>query len=200
MVCEPKRAKGPPDSPLWKQEGKEAALKEYHALMAGCQPMGEDSTVAALLDRFLEVKKPRWAEGTYTFYRDHLSSFARFICNLRVSHLKPHHVTDWLNHCHGEAKYKGKPTGKQTSDWYRYNLIRTVKAAFRWAEREGQASLDGRNLAGAGRQGVSGGVRGHRADHHRQGPEALGPGNRGQHVLDESELPAKKVIELCPDK
>jgi len=104
-----------------------------------------------LLERFLEYHtQKRSADATYRFYQHALSSFGRFVGNLRVSHLKPYHIDDWIAQEHqtikrakpngqdenGKTKYIVTDTGKPTSDNYRRNLIRAVKAAFRWAQRK----------------------------------------------------------------
>jgi hypothetical protein len=56
------------------QEGKEAALKEYHALMAGRQPAAK-GTVAGLLDLYLEHCHQNLAESTYGARRRTLESY-----------------------------------------------------------------------------------------------------------------------------
>ena len=96
-----------------------------------------------LLDRFLDHHKSESADATYQFYKNALDSFAHFIGpRLRLSDLKPDHVYDWIKRDHRTAKKAKKAgtvdTGKPTSDNYRRNLIRAVKAAFRWSERREQ--------------------------------------------------------------
>jgi integrase len=110
--------------------------------MVAQQPLKEDCPVASVLDHFLEHHKNKSAPATYEFYFHALNSFAHYIGpKLRVCDLKPAHVEDWIDHNHRTAKRatpKGTiDTGKPTSDNYRRNLIRAVKAAFRWAERRG---------------------------------------------------------------
>jgi integrase len=93
-----------------------------------------------LLDHFLEYHKSNSAPATFQFYATGLNSFARYIGpKLRLVNLKPFHVYDWIDRNHRTVK-RATPrgiidTGKPTSDNYRRNLIRAVKAAFRWAER-----------------------------------------------------------------
>lgn len=118
-------------------DGEAKAYEKYHELMANRQPITSDWRVTDLLEKFLDTKHPGWKPPTYEFYQNALSSFGRFVRNLRVTHLKPHHVTDWLNQCHLFVHRGGKATDKPVSASYRCNLIRAVKAAFRWAEREG---------------------------------------------------------------
>lgn len=120
------------------EEGESKAYDKYHSLMAGCQPLTPDCRVCEMMDRFLDAKQPNWKPPTYQFYCNALSSFGRFVGSLRVSHLKPHHVEAWLNQCHRFTHTnKSKATDKPISLAYRCNLIRAVKAAFRWAERQG---------------------------------------------------------------
>ena len=108
--------------------------------MACRQPIRQDCPVAGLLDRFLEHHKAKSASATYQFYHNAINSFGRYVGpKLRLSDLKPFHVYDWIDRNHRTIKQvtpKGiVDTGKTTSDNYRRNLIRAVKAAFRWAER-----------------------------------------------------------------
>ena len=122
------------------EEGEEAAYIQYDKLMAGQQPIRDNAPVVAILERFLEHHQTKSAASTYQFYRNALDSFAHYIGpKLRLADLKPFHVYDWIDHSHQTAKQatpKGTvDTGKPTSDNYRRNLIRAVKAAFRWAER-----------------------------------------------------------------
>jgi integrase len=114
-------------------EGK--ARDQYHQLMAGKRLVKPGCRAVELLDAFLEHVKVSCSAGTYGFYRRPLKSFADFIGNRRVSDLKTHDVTNWINRCHRVATGKHSK-GKPTSDTYRYNLIRAVKRAFRWAENE----------------------------------------------------------------
>jgi integrase/recombinase XerC len=121
-------------------EGEEAAYTKYDKLMAGRQPVAHDDPVGGLLDRFLEHHKSKSADATFQFYRHALDSFAHYIGpKLRLSDLKPFHVYDWIDRNHRTIKKATKrgivDTGKPTTDNYRRNLIRAVKAAFRWAER-----------------------------------------------------------------
>ena len=120
-------------------EGEEAAYTQYDKLMAGSQPIAHDTPVVDLLDRFLEHHQSESADATYQFYRNALDSFAHYIGpKLRLTSLKPFHVYEWIKRDHKTAKratQKGVvDTGKPTTDNYRRNLIRAVKAAFRWAE------------------------------------------------------------------
>ena len=137
VVCE---LEWPPKRLATEAEGEEAAYREYDKLMAGRQPIKDDYPVVRLLERFLDHHKAKSAAATFKFYQNALDSFAHYIGDkLRVSDLTPGHVEDWIDHDHRTAKQatpKGTiDTGKPTTDNYRRNLIRAVKAAFRWAEK-----------------------------------------------------------------
>ena len=100
--------------------------------MADRQPVNSDGRVVDLLERFPDHHHQNSAPATYQFYLHSINSFARYIGpKLRLVHLKPHHVYDWIDRNHRTVQRNGKPT----SDDYRHNVIRAVKAAFRWAER-----------------------------------------------------------------
>ncbi len=118
---------GPDEKPAW---------DKYHALMAGRQPLGKDGRVVDLLDRFLAHHQKKSAPATYRFYasaldKEQAGTFGRYIGNRRVSDLKPRDVEDWIDRDHAT-----KADGKPTSDNYRHNLIRAVKAAFFWGEKK----------------------------------------------------------------
>jgi integrase len=115
------------------EEGEQAAWDKYHAQMANRQPIKGDTTVAELLDRYLDHCKLDLADSTYRARRRTLESFARHAGSLRISALKPHHLTGWINDCHRLVA----GTTKETSPTYRHNLIRTAKTALKWAEDEG---------------------------------------------------------------
>jgi hypothetical protein len=107
-----------------KDEGEKVAWDKYHAIMADRQPA--DSPVAELLDRYLDWCQREKAESTYQARRQILSSFVKYIGNLRVSALKPHHVTRWLAESYPQA-----------GSTHRHNLVRTIKGALKWAADEG---------------------------------------------------------------
>jgi integrase len=76
-----------------------------------------------LVQRFLDYHKTNSALGTYAFYTKALDPLCRNIGPaLRVSDLRPYHITQWID------------TIKPKSDNYKRNLIRAVKACFKWAE------------------------------------------------------------------
>lgn len=134
---------GPNKRPVKLEGDEKAAWDQYHTLMAGRQPVSADCRVADLVTRFL-AHHEKSSPGTYRFYAVPLTSFVAFVGNLRVCNLKPYHVTEWIDRCHGTAKVsrmteKGwvvSDTGRPISDNYAHNLIRAIKACFRWAEDE----------------------------------------------------------------
>jgi integrase len=109
-----------------KEEGEQAAQDKYHALMANRQPAGPDSPVADLLDRYLDWCEREKSDSTYQSRRRILESFTRHIGSLRLSALKPHHVSNWLAESH-----------PNTGPTARHSYIRAVKGALKWAEDEG---------------------------------------------------------------
>ena len=132
---------GPNKRPLRlasEEEGEKVAWEKYHARMADRQPVTADCRVADLLDRYLGYVKEHKAPSTYNSACYALSSFAAFVGDrLQVSHLKPHHVYEWIDQQHRLRKAGNKHAAtddRPTTDTYRHNLIRTVKGAFKWAE------------------------------------------------------------------
>jgi integrase len=134
---------GPNKRPVKLGMDEKAAWNEYHKRMAGRQPVKVDCPVCDLVARFLAHHEGSSA-STRRFYARPLESFVGFVGALRVCDLKAHHVTEWLDRCHKTAKRARKEgkkwvvrdTDRKTSDNYRHNLIRAVKACFRWAEGE----------------------------------------------------------------
>ena len=108
-------------------KNKKEAWAKYHALKADRQDVEDDTTVAQLIDRYLEWCKNHRAKRTYDWYAWHLSSLLDSVgCRLKVRDIKPYHATRWL-----DERYKG------TSDTYRCGAVRSLKRAFNWAVKEG---------------------------------------------------------------
>jgi integrase len=106
---------------------KVEAFRKYHELMAGRQPVEDDTTAAAVIGRFLEWSKEHSPADTHSFYSRPLVNFVESIgTTLKHSDLKPFHVTRWL-----DRRYKG------LSSNYRRNGIRAVQRAFNWGVDEG---------------------------------------------------------------
>jgi integrase len=137
---------GPGKRPVRLAKGREneaIAWEEYHKLMAGRQPASPNCTVVDLAQRFLDHHKSNSKPATVAFYFRALDSFTQYVGScLKVSELKPYHVQQWIDREHSTVKraekvgdgYVTHDTGKPTGNGYRRNLIRAVKACFRWAE------------------------------------------------------------------
>jgi len=117
---------------------KEPAWARYHEIMASRAPIGQDAKAVEILNAYLDHHKLNSSSQTYQFYRRPVVSFIKFVgARLKVSELKAHHVTDWINREHRyKIDAKGKRTDQPTSDTYRHNLMRVVKSAFNWAADE----------------------------------------------------------------
>jgi integrase len=97
--------------------------------------------VAELVKRFLEHHAGNSKPATYSFYCRPLNSFVHFIGAMRVCDLKPYHVTQWINSRRAAKrarklgdKYLAEETGRAIGGNFQRNLIRAVKACFKWAE------------------------------------------------------------------
>jgi integrase len=117
---------GPNKRPVKLGTEEGAAEKKYHALVPHRQPVGTDSTIGELPDRYLDHCKRNRAESTYQAHLRVAESFVRHVGVLRVSALKAHHVSGWIDAIYPEAG----PT-------YRHTLISTLKRAFKWAADQG---------------------------------------------------------------
>jgi integrase len=96
---------------------EDVAWEKYRALI---QPVDR---VKELIRRFLDYHETNSEPGTHRFYSKALDSFCRYLNpSMRVSELKPFHVTQWIDAI------------IPRSDNYKRNLIRAVKACFRWAK------------------------------------------------------------------
>lgn len=102
---------------------KEAAMRKFHALMAG-RRSGEVHRVDELFDAYLEFVQRNRAPETYQRYRKCLSDFNRSVPNKRIHDLKPHDVQRWLD------THSWGPTSQR-------NAIKTIKAALNWAVEGG---------------------------------------------------------------
>lgn len=106
---------------------EEEAWQEYHRLMTGEEPVTSKTTVAAILERYLQWTKENRSAGTLDFYTRHLRSFDKHVGDkLRAVDLKPHHVERWL-----AAKYK------KSGNTHRHGACRSLTRAFNWARRQG---------------------------------------------------------------
>ena len=111
--------------PLGKDE--KAAWDKYHALLANRQPTTPETTVDALIGKFLEWCEKHREPATYKWYATHLKSFAEHIpAKLTLARLKTFHVTEWL-----DSRYSGR------GDNYRHGACRSVARCFNWAVQQG---------------------------------------------------------------
>jgi len=72
-------ANGRPSRLASKADGGEQAYGEYHAKMAGRQPVDNADPVLDLLECFVDHHARKSAPATYQFYARPVNSFARFI-------------------------------------------------------------------------------------------------------------------------
>ncbi len=105
---------------------RDKAFKRYHQMMV--QPRErrvETTSLAAIVDEFLEwVQKHRSAE-TYEWYRYRLQRFCERYPTLKSSDLRPFHVQRWVDSYDNLSR-----TSKR-------NYIRSVKRCLRWAVQQG---------------------------------------------------------------
>jgi integrase len=108
---------------------KKKAWVKYHKLMAGSEPISDDSKVAELVNQYLDWSELHHTPGTYRWYQTYLISFGNSIPNgLRLSALAPFHITRWVDRICPPAT---------TSPSTRHGAIRAVQRAFNWAEEQG---------------------------------------------------------------
>jgi integrase len=86
--------------------------------------------VIELIALYLDHSKSKHAEATYRFYRDHLDSFQETIKGLKISALKPFHVTRWI------AKRYTETDNANTI----HGAMRSVQRVCNWARKEGLIS------------------------------------------------------------
>ena len=109
---------------------QQEAHRRFNAMMAARAEFaeGEDPEVFKLIHKFLEQCAIECSPGTYGFYKLHLESFVKSLePGLRVSQLKKHHVTKWMN--------RACPPSRAANT--RRNAIRSVQRPFNWAVEEG---------------------------------------------------------------
>jgi integrase len=88
------------------------------------KPVTSSTPIKQLVKLFLADKKQTQKLSTYKFYADNLRSFNETCGEIPVAELKKKNVTAWI------AQYQNK------SDNYRHNLLRAVRACFKWAVEE----------------------------------------------------------------
>lgn len=74
---------------------KDRAWAKWHEIKGGQREVSRDAKVIELIALFLDWSKRSHRPLTYQWYKDHLDSFQQSHGTLRVSALKPFHVTAW---------------------------------------------------------------------------------------------------------
>ena len=106
---------------------KDAAIEEYHRLMAGHIPATSRTPAVVILDQFLQWTKENRSERTFEWYYRPVKSFAEFIGSKSTpGQLRPNDVSRWLDRHY-----------KDTSASYRNGACRAIARAFNWAKRQG---------------------------------------------------------------
>ncbi len=110
-------------------ETEALAYKEYHRHMAalGREVPAGDPTVELAVDLFLDHAKGTVAPGTFEQYRIKLQDLIRYHGRVKVSTLRPKHVTGWI------AQH-------QWSDATRRGAITAIKVCLAWCAREGHVA------------------------------------------------------------
>lgn len=106
---------------------KEAALTEFHNLMAKRRKLQRPSPKTSVLEAFLVWTKENRSEKTWRGYKDFCDSFRDYLSAeqpaVGIDDLSPVHVTAWLT---------SKPTWNSTT---KRNAITALQRAFNWAGR-----------------------------------------------------------------
>jgi len=121
-------------------EDKEEAFQRWHELLRAEQPTAPDTEVSDLIADFMDWCEKHRSPGTYGWYRFFLISFVDSLGTMKLSVLKPHHVTRWLE----QRKFTGN-TGN--------GAVRAVTGCFNWAVRQGK--LKENPIKGADRPAAS---------------------------------------------
>lgn len=111
------------------------AKRRYHQILAAkpeekpADPVvaGDDPIVATLIDDFLfsvqqDVKREKLAPRTYDWYYYHLSKFASYLGEMKLSAFKKTHLKKWLETDYPDA-----------GNNYLNGAVRTVSRLFNWA-------------------------------------------------------------------
>jgi integrase len=108
-------------------ESLDIAWKRYHEVHASSERTERiPTTMAALLDEYLEWVKHNRSPRTYKWYQGYLRSFHRFIGSQKlISNLKPLDVERWVQ----RSGYKSNNNKR--------GAVRTVKRALSWAVQMG---------------------------------------------------------------
>ncbi len=106
---------------------KQEAWDKYHELMSSDVDLNYfESTVAQLLDTYLDWCQKRRSKGTYQNNRRYCASFIDCVGKrLRIRQLKPKHITEWID-------LHPNWSGSSTND-----AISIIQRAFNWAIKQG---------------------------------------------------------------
>lgn len=106
---------------------KDAAFERYHQLM-GMEPEQRliGTSVAEVLDAYLDWCKLHQAPRTYEWYRHYCQAFVDFLPHrLQVEQLKPYHLQRWI-----DSRRTWSSGGKRAA-------CTAIKATFNWATKQG---------------------------------------------------------------
>lgn len=106
---------------------KKVAKQKFHELMLVRCQAPEVSTsirVVDLVEMFLDFSKKRFAPDTYRNYRFYSQRFAEACGQREITHLKPHHITRWID---------SEPWNQTTEG----NARRIARRVMTWAKEEG---------------------------------------------------------------
>lgn len=114
---------------------QEKAFTKYHTLMAGAEPITDQTEFFVPVELFLSWMKLNRSGLTYRWYKDHLESFCQFNVgkhkSIQLHDLKPFHVTQWLDSAHeGHAADT------------RIGAVRAIRRAYKWAKSIGHIKVN----------------------------------------------------------
>jgi integrase len=106
---------------------REAAFRQYHEIMGQPRPVAvAANAVVVILDLFLEWTRKNRSSGSYGWYLEHLTPFARSLPDgLTVDAIRPFHVQEYLD---------SKTTWSNTT---KRGAVIAIKRSFNWAEKIG---------------------------------------------------------------
>jgi integrase len=107
------------------RENKKAARTKLNQLLSVASVNSDETTVAAVIERYLADVADQLAANTLAVRNPYLQSFAEMHGWRRIEDCRPSHMRAWL---------KAHPEWK--SDWTKNGAIRNVQVAFNWAAGE----------------------------------------------------------------
>jgi hypothetical protein len=104
---------------------REEAFRQYHQIMLQPRPKTVTPTsLAAIVDAFLEWVEKHRSPETYEWYRYRLQRFCERYPDICTGDLRPFHVQQWVD------SYSISRTTKR-------NYVRSVKRCVKWAVQQG---------------------------------------------------------------